>query len=128
MGRIKATFRTERESRIFYTSMYHYMMAPQTWCDVTGDYLGADLRIHRSAPYVHLTTWSLWDTYRAAHPLATIILRDRLHDYAQTMMDLYRQWGELPVWHLASNDTWWERLPCPCWPTSSSRAIPPDWT
>ena len=106
LGRIRATFRTERESRIFYTSMYHYMMAPQTWCDVTGDYLGADLRIHRSAPYVHLTTWSLWDTYRAAHPLATIILRDRLHDYAQTMMDLYRQWGELPVWHLASNDTY----------------------
>lgn len=106
LGRIKATFRTERESRIFYTAMYHYMTAPQTWCDVTGDYRGADRRVHRGADYEHLTTWSLWDTYRAAHPLATIILRDRLRDYARTMMDLYRQWGELPVWHLASGDTY----------------------
>lgn len=106
LGRVKATFRTERESRIFYTAMYHYMMAPQTWCDVTGDYRGPDRRIHRCADYEHLTTWSLWDTYRAAHPLATLILRDRLQNYARTMMDLYRQWGELPVWHLASGDTY----------------------
>ncbi len=106
LGRVKATFRTERERTIFYTALYHFMVAPQTWCDVTGDYMGADLTVHRNADYETLTTWSLWDTYRAAHPLATIILPDRMRDYAKTMMAIYNEWGELPVWHLVSNDTY----------------------
>ncbi len=106
LGRIKATFRTERERKIFYTAMYHYMIAPQTWCDVTGDYMGADFQIHRGADFKTVTTWSLWDTYRAAHPLATLILRDRMRDYTKTMMAIYNEWGELPVWHLASNETY----------------------
>ena len=106
LGRIKATFRTERERKIFYTAMYHYMIAPQTWCDVTGDYMGADFKIHRGADFKTVTTWSLWDTYRAAHPLATLILRDRMRDYTKTMMAIYKEWGELPVWHLASNETY----------------------
>ena len=106
LGRIKATFRTERERTIFYTAMYHYMVAPQIWCDYTGDYMGADLKVHRGADYQTLTTWSLWDTYRAAHPLATLIMPDRMRDYAKTMMAIYHEWGELPVWHLVSNDTY----------------------
>jgi predicted alpha-1,2-mannosidase len=106
LSRIKATFRTERERTIFYTAMYHYMVAPQLWNDVTGDYMGADFKIHRGADYNTLTTWSLWDTYRAAHPLATIIMPDRMRDYAKTMLAIYREWGELPVWHLVSNDTY----------------------
>lgn len=105
-SRIKATFRTERERTIFYTAMYHYMVAPQIWNDVTGDYMGADFKIHRGADYTTLTTWSLWDTYRAAHPLATLIMPDRMRDYAKTMLAIYREWGELPVWHLVSNDTY----------------------
>jgi len=106
LSRIKATFRTERERTIFYTAMYHYMVAPQLWNDVTGDYMGADLKVHRGANYNTLTTWSLWDTYRAAHPLATIIMPDRMRDYAKTMLAIYHEWGELPVWHLVSNDTY----------------------
>ena len=106
LGRIKATFRTERERKIFYTAMYHYMVAPQVWNDCTGDYMGADMRVHQGADYTTLTTWSLLDTYRAAHPLATLILPDRMRDYAKTMMAIYREWGELPVWHLVSNDTY----------------------
>ncbi len=106
LGRINATFRTEKERTIFYTAMYHYMVAPQLWCDVNGDYMGADLEIHRGADYQTLTTWSLWDTYRAAHPLATLIMPDRMRDYARTMMAIYNEWGELPVWHLVSNDTY----------------------
>lgn len=106
LSRIKATFRTERERRIFYTAMYHFMVAPQTWCDISGDYMGADLKIHRGAKYETLTTWSLWDTYRAAHPLATIIMPDRMPDYAQTMMAIFREHGELPMWHLTSNETY----------------------
>ena len=106
LSRVKATFRTERERTIFYTAMYHYMIDPQIWCDVTGDYMGADFKVHRGADYTTLTTWSLWDTYRAAHPLATIIMPDRMRDYAKTMLAIYREWGELPVWHLVSNDTY----------------------
>lgn len=106
LGRIKATFRTERERKIFYTAMFHYMVAPQVWNDATGDYMGADLKIHRGADFQNLTTWSLWDTYRAAHPLATIIMPDRMRDYAQTMMHIYDEHGELPMWHLTSCETW----------------------
>ena len=106
LQRVEATFPTQREARIFYTSMFHLMVAPQLWCDVNGDYMGVDLRIHRNAGYNHLTTWSLWDTYRTAHPLSTIIFSDRSRDYIHTFMDIYRQSGELPVWHLVSNDTY----------------------
>ena len=88
LSRIKATFRTERERTIFYTAMYHYMVAPQIWCDATGDYMGCDFKVHRGADYTTLTTWSLWDTYRAAHPLATIIMPDRMRDYAKTLKTL----------------------------------------
>ena len=106
LGRVKATFRTERERTIFYTAMYHYMVAPQTWCDFTGDYMGADQKVHRGAKYNTLTTWSLWDTYRAAHPLATLIMPDRMRDYAHTMLAIFQEQGELPVWHLGSCETY----------------------
>lgn len=106
LGRVQATFASPREARIFYTSMYHFMHAPQTWNDCTGDYRGADGRIHRSADFECLTTWSLWDTYRAAHPLATLILGDRMTSYARNMLAIAREQGELPVWHLMSNETY----------------------
>ncbi len=106
LSRVKATFPTLRESRIFYTSMFHFMVAPQVWSDCNGDFLGVDLRAHHDADYNHLTTWSLWDTYRAAHPLATIICPDRSRDYAKTMMDIFNRSGELPMWHLMSNETY----------------------
>lgn len=106
LGRVKATFHTLREARVFYTSMFHFMHAPQTWNDCTGDYRGADGRIHRSADFECLTTWSLWDTYRAAHPLATLVLGDRMTTYARNMLAIAREGGELPIWHLMSNETY----------------------
>ncbi|MDE5560989.1 MAG: GH92 family glycosyl hydrolase [Bacteroidaceae bacterium] len=106
LGRIRATFDTARDSTIFYTSLYHVLFAPQEWSDVTGDYMGADGMIHRSADFKNHTTWSLWDTYRALHPLATLIMQDKLSDWAQSMMAICREHGELPVWHLHSTDTY----------------------
>lgn len=106
LHRVEATFATEREARIFYTGMYHFLVAPQTWCDVNGDYKGSDCVTRYEADFHNYTTWSLWDTYRAAHPLATLILPDRLTDYAQTMLHIYREQEELPVWHLMSNETY----------------------
>lgn len=106
LGRVQAEFRSEREKRIFYTSLYHFMMAPQTWNDVNGDYRGADYQIHRSAEFENLTTWSLWDTYRAAHPLMTLVMPDRLPNIAQAMLAIAKERGELPVWHLHGNETY----------------------
>ena len=114
LGRIQARFfdgekgdgTSERNRRIFYTGMFHFLEAPSVWSDVSGDYMGSDGNIHYGSDFQNYSVWSLWDTYRAAHPLATLILRDRLTDYARTMMNIYREQGELPVWHLMSNETY----------------------
>jgi len=106
LSRVKASFPTLRESRIFYTALFHLMVAPQLWNDCNGDYLDTQLHTQHNADHDHLTTWSLWDTYRAAHPLYTLLFPDRSRDYAHTMMDIYRTSGELPVWHLMSNETY----------------------
>lgn len=91
--------------RIFYTALYHTMIAPSVFSDVNGDYRGADGKVYRGAGFTNYTTWSLWDTYRAAHPLATIIHGERMKDFAETMLAIYREQGKLPVWHLVGNET-----------------------
>lgn len=122
LGRVKATFRSDSERRMFYTSMYHFLYAPVVWCDVNGDYMGSDGRVRHGASFCNYTTWSLWDTYRAAHPLATLIMRDRLSDYAQSMMAIYREQGELPVWHLMSNETYC-MVGCPAVPVLADMVL-----
>ncbi|MBO4662212.1 MAG: GH92 family glycosyl hydrolase [Bacteroidaceae bacterium] len=106
LNRVDARFAGDSQARTFYTALYHTMIAPQQWNDVTGDYMGCDGQIHRSPSFRNYTTWSLWDTYRALHPMATIIMRDKLTDWANTMINQWREWGELPVWHLHSYDTY----------------------
>ena len=106
LSRVEAQFDTEAQGRVFYTALYRTMAYPQLWCDVTGDYFGADGVIHRSPGFHNYTTWSLWDTYRALHPLATLVMRDRLTDWAKSMLAIWRERGELPVWHLHSTDTY----------------------
>ena len=106
LGRIRAKFDNPKDSAIFYTAMYHSLFAPQLWNDAIGDYMGADGMIHRSPDFQNHTTWSLWDTYRAMHPLATLVMQDKLTDWAKTMMAICREHGELPVWHLHSTDTY----------------------
>ena len=122
LGRVKATFRSDSERRTFYTSMYHFLYAPVVWCDVNGDYMGSDGRVRHGASFCNYTTWSLWDTYRAAHPLATLSMRDRLSDYAQSMMAIYREQGELPVWHLMSNETYC-MVGCPAVPVLADMVL-----
>ena len=72
---------------------------------MNGDYRGADGEIYRAAPFVNYTTFSLWDTYRAAQPLMTILHPEKMPDIANTMLHIYTQQGKLPVWHLAGNET-----------------------
>lgn len=91
--------------KIFYTAMYHTMIAPSVFCDVNYDYRGADGKIYRNADFTNYTTFSLWDTYRAAHPLMTIIHPEKMSDILNTMINIYRQQGKLPVWHLMACET-----------------------
>lgn len=106
LSRIQADFSDEHQERCFYTAMYHAMEAPQLWNDESGDYVGSNRRIYRSADFQNYSTWSLWDTYRALHPLAIIVMSDKLTDWAKTMMHMCDEFGELPMWHLHSGETY----------------------
>jgi predicted alpha-1,2-mannosidase len=89
----------------FYTALYHTMIAPSVFQDVNGDYRGSDKKIYRDTTFVNYTTFSLWDTYRAAHPLFTLVEPDRVNDFGNTMLHIFDQQGKLPVWHLMGNET-----------------------
>ena len=91
--------------RSFYTALYHTMIAPSLFNDHNGDYLGTDKKVYRHAPFANMTTFSLWDTYRAAHPLFTILQPKRVNDMISSMLAIYQQQGSLPVWHLMGNET-----------------------
>ncbi len=91
--------------RTFYTALYHTMVAPSVFCDVDGSYRGADKNMYPNEGFTNYTTFSLWDTYRAAHPLMTIIHPEKMSDIINTMLTIYKQQGKLPVWHLVGNET-----------------------
>lgn len=94
-----------KDKKNFYTALYHTMIAPSTFNDHNGDYRGTDKKVYKNASFTNLTTFSLWDTYRAAHPLYTIIQPKRVNDMISTMLAIYQQQGKLPVWHLMGNET-----------------------
>lgn len=105
LGRVRIETADSSARRIFYTALYHTMIVPSTFCDVNGDYRGADGKTYNAEGAHIYTTFSLWDTYRAAQPLMTLIHPDRMQDIAATMVDIYKQQGKLPVWHLVGNET-----------------------
>ena len=89
----------------FYTSLYHTMIAPNLYQDVDGRYRGMDLEIHTTKDFDYYTVFSLWDTYRATHPLYTIIEQERTNDFINTLLAKYDEGGILPIWDLSSNYT-----------------------
>ena len=89
----------------FYTSLYHTMIAPNLYQDVDGRYRGMDNKVHTSKEHTHYTVFSLWDTYRAANPLYTIIEQDRTNDFIKTFITKYENGGIMPIWDLAGNYT-----------------------
>jgi hypothetical protein len=89
---------------IFYTALYHSMIAPNTFSDVDGKYRGMDHKIHESDETTY-TVFSLWDTFRAAHPLYTIIEQKKTNEFINTFLHQYQQGGALPIWELAANYT-----------------------
>ena len=104
LGRIQIEA-DDRTKRIFYTALYHTMVAPALFNDHNGDYRGADGEIHRNPGFDTYTIFSLWDTYRAAHPLFTLTQPERVGQFIQTMLAIRDQQGKLPVWHLMGNET-----------------------
>lgn len=94
----------EKQRKIFYTSLYHTMISPSVFSDVNGEYRGADGNVY-SDEHEQYTIFSLWDTYRTASPLMTIIDGEKAASVASTFMNIYNQQGKLPVWHLAGNET-----------------------
>lgn len=91
--------------RTFYTALYHTMIAPSDYSNVDGSYLGADLRKHDNPGFTTRTTFSLWDTYRAAQPLMTLIHPEIVNDVVGTFLNIYDEQGKLPVWHFYGNET-----------------------
>lgn len=107
LGKIKVESKNKEYLRTFYTALYHCFTSPYLYSDMDGRYRDADNRIHDVDKGKHqYTVFSLWDTYRALHPLLNLIDRKRSSDFLYTFMNLYRQSGYLPMWELSSFETW----------------------
>jgi predicted alpha-1,2-mannosidase len=105
LNKIKVKGGSEAQLKNFYTALYHAMIAPNLFMDVDGKYLGRDFKIHNADGFDNYTVFSLWDTFRAAHPLYSIIDQKRTVDFIKTFLAQYDQGGRLPVWELAANET-----------------------
>ena len=104
LARIEIQTNDRTKKRVFYTAMYHLMTSCSKFNDVDREYRGADGKAHK-ADFTNYTTLSLWDTYRAAHPLMTVAFPEMQRDFAQTFLNIYKQQGRLPVWHLMGSET-----------------------
>lgn len=106
LSRVKITTNDSIERTKFYSALYRTMIVPATFNDVDGSYRGADLQVHKANPdQPNYTIFSLWDTYRAAMPLISIINPDLSGKLASTMVRIADEQGRLPVWHLWANET-----------------------
>lgn len=106
LGKLRVEGGTSEQKRCFYTALYHCMTAPYLWSDADGRYRGTDKQIHVADEGREVyTVFSLWDTYRALHPLLTQIEPRRTVDFVYTAMKNYEQGGELPMWELAGHET-----------------------
>lgn len=105
LGKIQIHGGDENDKVVFYTALYHSMLAPTIYDDVDGDYYGPDGKVHTKDGWINYSTFSLWDTYRAQHPLFTLIQPDRVNDMIKSFLAFYEQNGRLPVWNLYGSET-----------------------
>lgn len=105
LSKIEIAGKNETDKRIFYTALYHAMITPSLFNDHNGDYRGTDKKVYTDPGFTNYTLFSLWDTYRAEHPLLTIIQPERVSDMVTSMLMIYKQQGKLPIWHLRGNET-----------------------
>ncbi|MEL7586407.1 MAG: GH92 family glycosyl hydrolase [Prolixibacteraceae bacterium] len=105
LSKIKITSNDPVQKKIFYTSLYHTMIAPSLFSDLNGEFKGVKGDVQKADGYNQYTVFSLWDTYRALHPLFTLNQQDRVNDMVKSMLNHYQQTGILPVWELEGNET-----------------------
>ncbi|HNW98777.1 MAG TPA: GH92 family glycosyl hydrolase [Bacteroidales bacterium] len=105
LGKVEVEGGTKDQQIVFYSAMYHAFINPNLYMDVDGQYLGTDFKIHKAEGFDNYTVFSLWDTYRAAHPLYTIIDQKRTNDFINTFINEYKNGGLLPMWELSANET-----------------------
>ena len=105
LNKIDVSSNEKAKLRIFYTALYHTMVVPNVNMDVDGQYRGRDNKIHTAKDFTNYSVFSLWDTYRGAHPLYTIIDRKRTTDYIRSFLAQYQEGGRLPVWELSGCET-----------------------
>ena len=105
LSKIEVTEADINKKTVFYTALYHTMVQPNIAQDLDGKYRGRDNKIHVAEGFDYYSVFSLWDTFRAAHPLYTLIDKKRTADFINTFLKQYEQGGRLPVWELASNET-----------------------
>lgn len=103
--KIEVTSDDADKKTIFYTAMYHAMLAPTIYSDVDGSYFGPDGQVHQAEGWTNYSTFSLWDTYRASHPLFTYLQPERVSDMIQCFLHFYEQNGALPLWNLYGWET-----------------------
>ena len=105
LGKIEIECGDRDEKVKFYTALYHAMLAPTIYSDVDGAYYGPDKQVHQAEGWTNYSTFSLWDTYRAAHPLFTYVAPERVNDMVKSFIAFYEQNGRLPVWNMWGSET-----------------------
>lgn len=105
LGKIEVSSEDGDLKTIFYTALYHAMLAPTLYSDVDGKYFGPDGKIHQAEDWDNYSTFSLWDTFRASHPLFTYIEPERVNDMIECFLHFYEQSGALPLWNLYGWET-----------------------
>ncbi|MDD4190344.1 MAG: GH92 family glycosyl hydrolase [Mangrovibacterium sp.] len=105
LSRIRIAGNDPVQKKVFYTSLYHTMIAPALFSDLNGEFKGVNGAVQKADGYDQYTVFSLWDTYRALHPLFTLTQQDRVNDMVKSMLNHYQQTGILPVWELEGNET-----------------------
>ena len=105
LSKIEVNSDNENHKTVFYTALYHTMIAPTIYSDVDGSYYGPDKQIHKTEGWTNYGTFSLWDTYRAAHPLFTYTEPERTNDMIKSFLAFYQQNGRLPVWNFYGSET-----------------------
>jgi len=105
LSRIEIQTKNKADKRIFYTALFHSLIHPSLFNDHNGDYQGTDNKIYTNPAFKNYSVFSTWDTYRAEHPLFTLIAPDRVNDFINSMLAINDQQGHLPIWQLNGYET-----------------------
>lgn len=105
LSQIKVEGGDPRTEKIFYTAMYHAMIAPTIYCDVNGQYRGIDDKVRTADGWTNYSCFSLWDTYRTLNPLLTILSPSMVNDIVRSFLSIYDEQGKLPIWTLVGGET-----------------------